>query len=55
MLEELNYDKIQLKEILDSDLPKLNNEQIHIYNKIMNRVDLNQKVFFTLTNSIIFY
>jgi len=55
MLEELNYDKIQLKEILDSDLPKLKNEQIHIYNKIMNRVDLNQKGFFTLTNSIIFY
>ncbi len=55
MLEELNYDKILLKEILDSDLPKLNKEQIHIYNKIMNRVDLNQKGFDTLTNSIIFY
>ena len=46
--EELAYDPEILKESLTNDLPKLNNEQKNVYDKLINRINSStgENVFF---------
>ena len=48
IIDEMNYDKEQMEKLHQSLLQSLTNEQLHVYNKIMTKVNLEVGNFFFL-------